>query len=143
MKEQKQWVPITVSGPPRVGSPEGDRVRLIFVLSEEPPREWATHFDEAFADRLNRRRGERLPVPAPSVHPEGVHVLSNISEDEAASWIEGVEQQVAEANEWFAENVIGEGERREVAQRKAEEADERTREEMRRLVEGAWKRTRD
>jgi imidazolonepropionase-like amidohydrolase len=139
------WTPIEVRGKPEVGQRDRTtgRVPIVFPLSERPPREWIEHFERAFAARLDQEGEQRLGVPAPKVQPNGIRVLSRVSEDDAASWIKAVGQQVADANRWYADNVLAVQERRESAARDAEEADERSTEEMRRFVDEAWRRQHD
>ena len=79
-------------------------------------------------------------MPSPTVHPDGIRVLSKVSADEVASWIKAVIEQVADANSWYINEFLAEKERLATAEREAEAASGRTQEEMNRLVQDAWER---
>jgi hypothetical protein len=114
-------------------------VRLVFILSARPPRPWIDHFQQAFGVRISGRRGQRLAVPTPTVQPDGIHVMSRVSEEDVASWTKAVMQHVSDANTWYVDNVIAAHERNEAAEREAEQEDERIEDEMRRMVDKSWK----
>jgi len=97
------WTPITV-GKPRIRGLRGDRLELVFPLSDTGPPAWRIHLSDSLATVASGGTG----VPRPELRSTEIVIYSLEGEEELKSWIERVAGEVESANAFYIDIALPE-----------------------------------